>query len=261
MSLKSKLSTLIKTAQAVENWPSAIARQISRPKEGQQLLVLRNGLRVYYRTGNEDWATVKELALDSVYEATFAWLQSQTGRATVLDLGANIGLFSLLAARLNANLELHAYEPAPMNLKMIDLNRCANGELAKRIHVHPEAVGGRERTAQFYFDEKAPQASGLFNLDGKPHIVQVASFSNIIEKLHDRVLLVKMDIEGAEYEVLKHTPASTWEKVMAVTMEIHGDPDGCAKKEELVNQMKENGFLCTRERADAANYFFHRQTP
>ena len=60
---------------------------------------------------------------------------------SVLDIGANVGIYSLLAAY--AGLTVLAFEPMPRNRALLAATLCANPVLARRITVHPVALGER----------------------------------------------------------------------------------------------------------------------
>jgi len=75
---------------------------------------------------------------------------------SVLDLGGNIGLFSLLAARSHPAARIYTYEPGPPNYQILEINCLANPALAKRVHLRKEAVAGQTRAAEWLFDELNP---------------------------------------------------------------------------------------------------------
>lgn len=71
--------------------------------------------------------------------------------------------------------------------------------------------------------------------------VKVISFCEIIESLQETVALMKMDIEGSEYEILEQTPHVVWSKIDAIGIELHeGDQPHC--REEFLNRMSSLGF-------------------
>jgi FkbM family methyltransferase len=222
-------------------------------------LSFREGFEVAYRPETEDWEVVKEVMLYGVYSVCLEHVTRQTDKLPVLDLGANIGLFSLRIAHMRPEVEVHAYEPAPRNLQMISTNLHVNPTLLPRVKVHAEAVGGSTRTASFFYDEKVPQGSSLFTSNSQGNIpVTVRSFAEIVEGLSTPLGLVKMDVEGAEYEILRQTSPKIWEKVRALSIEIHDDPAGKLPKKEMLAQIESLGYTGVKEKAGASSYFFYR---
>lgn len=60
---------------------------------------------------------------------------------TVVDVGANVGFFSLLFSRIYPSCSIQAVEPNPYSAMRLRANLDANGDAAKRITLHECAVG------------------------------------------------------------------------------------------------------------------------
>ena len=154
-----KLLTALDIVRQVENWPTAWGMRINRRREGLRLLRLRNGMNVVCRGGTRDWDVIHELFFAQSYGCAFKYLSTVSQPTIILDLGGNIGLFSLLAAQSNPWATVHVFEPGPPNLRFLEMNRLANPQLGQRIHVHRGAVGGATQSAKWFFDEANPGGS------------------------------------------------------------------------------------------------------
>jgi FkbM family methyltransferase len=130
---------------------------------------------------------------------------------TVLDVGANVGLFCLAARNAFPHATIHAYEPNPA-LEQYLREQAA----AARCEYFMEAVGlddGRvslEILEHPGWTRSSPAETGT--------IPRVA-FRKTIERLGGFVDLVKVDCEGAEWEFLEDREA--WTRVGNVAMEYH----------------------------------------
>ncbi|HEY0455599.1 MAG TPA: FkbM family methyltransferase, partial [Verrucomicrobiae bacterium] len=224
INLLEKLQTFYRAWKQLENWPTAVNLRLRSNCPRLRLLSFRNGMLLACRGATQDWDVINGLALSGEYKPALDFLSECAGQTVVLDLGANIGVFSLLCARAHQNCQIHAYEPAPLNSRMAEINRLINFECTSRIHLHTEAVGGQTRRAQFCYDDTNPQASGLFHKSGTTYPVQIQSFEEVI-KPYAIINLVKMDIEGAEYEIMEQTSKSAWQKISAIVVEVHDDPN------------------------------------
>ena len=107
-----KLATFRRARARITNWPTAVSMRLQPGWTGMRLLQFRNGLRVICRSGTKDWDVVSELALQDGYALALDYLCRQQGRPLVLDLGGNIGVFSLIAASRHKEAVIHTYEPA-----------------------------------------------------------------------------------------------------------------------------------------------------
>lgn len=209
------------------------------------------------RGATEDWAMVSDLALLGGHDRALSYLRGLPGEPIVLDLGANVGVFSLMAASANKGARIFAYEPGLPNIRMIEMNRLINPNLSDRIVLRTEAVGGETRIAKFFYSDANPQASGICYAKGTASEMQVRAFSEVLSSLPGPVALVKMDIEGAEYEVLEGTPPEFWTRVEVLCVEMHQDPSGKQDINGYLQRMAGHGFTHQFE-TSKNSYFLQR---
>jgi FkbM family methyltransferase len=243
-----KLLTAFDIMRQIENWPTAWGMRLNRCRGGLRLLRFRSGMNVICRGRTRDWDVIHELFFAQSYRCALEYLSTVPKPGIVVDLGGNIGLFSLLAAKSNSSAVVHVFEPGPPNLKILEMNRLANPKLGKRIHVHTEAVGGETKSAKWFFDEANPGGSSLFGQGTSGVDVQIQSFSNVIRTLSGPINLVKIDVEGAEYEIIEKTPHEVWQRIRAISLELHEDPRGKMSNDQFLKKMKGLGYNVKPER-------------
>ena len=159
-----------------------------------------------------------ELVLFSIYS------RSRERYKSFADLGANIGLHSILGARLGW--EISAYEPDPDTFARMSSNAALNGAL---ISANQCAVGGKAETRSFTRVNGNRTGSHLSGAKPDPYgelelfPVEVKNFVEILRR-HD---FLKIDVEGAEAELFCSSSASDWAQSEAV-MEI-GSADNASE--------------------------------
>ena len=126
-----------------------------------------------------------------------------------VDVGANVGLFSILAARAGAT--VFAFEPNPPVRAKLRENLRLNG-LTSRVHVDERGLFNREAAATL-FDDWRPQGawrnSGVASLSpanasGAGTPITTTTLDKFVEEhAIKRIDWIKMDIQGAEYNALK----------------------------------------------------------
>lgn len=119
----------------------------------------------------------------------------------ILDVGAHLGYYSLLAARAGA--QVYSFEPDPRTFRYLVRNIQANGFTDLVVPV-PKAVSDRTGQAAFFLDNNdTPGQSSLFHKLGGTGRISVDCI-RLDEFLGETVAvdLVKMDIEGAELHAL-----------------------------------------------------------
>jgi len=130
-------------------------------------------------------------------------LRDQLSGQTVIDIGANIGEFSLYCERAGAR--VFAIEPDPVNYAALDQNIAATGVAAFRL-----ALWYKTETLTFYSSVAGADSSLI-----EPEIssdtlrVNAVALDDFTEqKGIDRIFLIKADAEGAEPEVLRGARAT-----------------------------------------------------
>ena len=112
-----------------------------------------------------------------------------------LDVGANVGCYSLLAASKGA--DVFSFEPDKTSISALNLNKFVNG--FDNITVINKAVGSKIGTVKF--SEKLDTVNHVLqDLDSNGTIVPMVSIDSI--ELDDRPIVMKIDVEGYEEHVL-----------------------------------------------------------
>lgn len=119
----------------------------------------------------------------------------------IFDIGANIGYYTVLASKLvDLKGKVYAFEPDPDNLKLLEknilLNKCSN------VVVVPMAVSERAGTLTFKKDLSNPGESKISE-KGNVKVKATTLDKFITSRRIKKIDLIKVDVEGAEINVLK----------------------------------------------------------
>lgn len=119
-----------------------------------------------------------------------------TKENTFIDVGANVGCYSLLAASKAST--VLSFEPDFDSLSILNLNLKING--FKNVKVYNHAVGEENKTVSF--TKNLDTVNHIANSDDKnSREVQMISIDNLCLKNNE--IVMKIDVEGYEEEVLK----------------------------------------------------------
>jgi FkbM family methyltransferase len=222
-----KFSNVWGRIQVFKNWYKLVF-PFNRVFTGVQKVKLRNGKSAYVRgVRSMDLNIVRDVLGSEEYQLDYITLPDN---AVVIDLGGNIGTFSMEIHRQFPTAQLIAYEPFPSNVEMFKLN-------APFATVIQKAAGAKTGTVRF---ESGNNFVGLRVI--KQGGIEVASVSlDEITKDFERVDLLKIDIEGSEYDVLNAASSQTFNKIQHIIMETHDMPgfDDLAWAENI---LRKNGF-------------------
>jgi FkbM family methyltransferase len=199
-----------------------------------QLKIRRKRIKVEIPQSEKD---PLEYELHSILIEDCYHIASLRGKVnTVLDVGANIGLFSISASFYFPGAIIHSYEPNSI-LKAYLAHNC-------------DSVGAS------YFLEAVGLENGLVNLregenslhsttsHGTSGTVACVAFREAIQRLGGSVDLVKLDCEGAEWQIFEDTEA--WSNVQYLTMEYHLWANPGHTFEDLLRCIEKIGFICTQ---------------
>lgn len=121
----------------------------------------------------------------------------------VLDLGANIGLFTLLYARqVGPTGRVHAFEPGVQSFALLQTNAAINGY--SNVTLYNKAVADRDGATKFLLCATGDSDNRLFDNSGERREeidVEVVRLDTLFGP--SRVDFIKMDIQGAELLAMK----------------------------------------------------------
>lgn len=138
----------------------------------------------------------------------------------VVDIGAHIGGTTILCAKLGA--KVYAIEPDPENLALLLDNITLNG-VEDNVLYREVAVGDKSETRLLRKNESNSGGFGFFAAIDTPTSsieVQTITLAEVLEGVK-HVDLLKMDCEGAEYDILFGAEESLFDKIGQISMEMH----------------------------------------
>jgi FkbM family methyltransferase len=160
--------------------------------------------------------------------------------AVVWDIGAHAGLYSLLAARRGAR--VFAFEPLRENVAWLERNAAANG-LEHHIRIQPYALGAV--SGRVGFERERTRMEGRLG-EGADGAVDVYRADELDLPPPD---LVKLDVEGAELDVLRGMAAIVRSRRPRLFLEVH-EPVPIGQCLELLpgyhaRELEPKRFVCT----------------
>jgi len=161
---------------------------------------------------------------------------------TIIDIGANMGAFAVYAGMNCPNATIYCFEPEERNFKILQKNIAINA-LEKRIHLFQCAVASSSGNRDMAVGE-SPLNSLVTTTDRKT--IQSVRCTTLREFLKEQKLetldLLKMNCEGAEYEILENCTRSDFEKMPRIRLEYH-NIDGMKRNGKwLANYLKDEGY-------------------
>ncbi len=168
-----------------------------------------NNSKIYYSSPSEFLHTLKEIFVHEIYKGIYP------PGSYIIDCGANIGLSTIYFKEQCSDAEIIAFEPDTKNFELLAKN-IASLNLSN-ITLRKEAVWIDD--AEIDFSDDGTMGSKIeLNSVKKTNPVKAIRLKNLLNK---KVNFLKLDIEGAEYLVLKDI-APELQRVENLFIEYHG---------------------------------------
>ena len=227
------LPTVVKT---FHNWPDFFLDLLNLQRDQLfHIYELKNGLKFKARARTADRLIILETARGCYQPLGFEILPGHI----VVDIGGHIGDFAIIAAKQGAR--VYTFEPERSNRELlisnIDLNAQSN------IEVSSKAVSDRKEVARININ---PNNTGCHSLVREYsrifQTVEATTLDEIMDGiLEDRIDFLKIDAEGAEFDILFSCSVKTLDRVHKIALEFHHFQSN-RNINQLVDLLQKNGF-------------------
>jgi amino acid adenylation domain-containing protein/FkbM family methyltransferase len=256
--------------------------------EGRARYQLPNGMAVVHQNRNETDYLYQEIFETQTYLKHGLELPDD---ACVFDVGANIGLFTLLVSERCRAPSIYAFEPIQPIFETLRINVELYGS---NVKLFPYGLSEKGGTATFTYYPQYSMMSGLSayaqaegdvevvknylrnqqqsgargadvllehagdilagRFEGQDYQARLRTLSEVIrEEGVERIDLLKIDVQRAELDVLRGIEDGDWKKIRQVVMEVH-DAKGEASEgrtREIAGLLEAHGFRVVVEQDEA----------
>jgi FkbM family methyltransferase len=202
----------------------------------------RNGLVLLHGEGDAPLFLFFEVFANACYQRQLAGIQPD---GPIVDIGANIGAFTLDCAARFPSIRIEAYEPNPRAFRMLTENIAAN-HLEGRVRAYAEAVGRSCGALELWGCDSSITATAYPHATDRvepPARCPMVDLATVVSRAGGTAGLVKLDAEGAEADVVEGG-RHVLQSVPQFVGEYHEDrvPDVVARCRSVFEQ---SGFLFT----------------
>ena len=211
--------------------------------------LLKSGLRKFRRQVSSvrprSWVNLPGEYLGSQYGGWTIETGSITSESVVYSVGVGTDISFDLELIERFGCEVHAFDPTPRCLEWI-----SQQSLPSQFSFHPIGLAAFDGQAEFHFPAN-PEHVSLSMVEqhleeSVPVSCEVRTLKTLLEENgHDRIDLLKIDIEGAEYDVISNV-IQNGPLPQYLLAEFHHHFDGISRQQTITSleQLKRSGYSC-----------------
>lgn len=190
--------------------------------------------------------TYKECFFDETYFKGMPRNLIATPINTIVDIGANVGYFSLFMLNNFPKASVYSYEPIPMNFALLSKYAQLNKHFDWHAFNCAVTKPGVEAITLNYDkkDSFSTSASVFADTSNQDSIqVQAKSLATIIEDNNlSQIDFLKIDCEGAEYEILYNASEEVFSKTRLIAIETHTGKAPNETNKALADYLENKGY-------------------
>jgi FkbM family methyltransferase len=219
-----------------------------------------NKKEVYYRTSSSDMTLIYEILLKSKFKSEY-FFPKDLDPKVIFDIGGNIGITSILLAKIFPDSQIYTFEPIPDNFKVLQKNT----NQYNNIQAFNFGLGSKNGKFEVYLSNDSENYGGVSFYPDPNGNKEESSLSCYIKNIDDiinelginHIDIIKIDTEGAEYDILMSLKESILKNSSWITGELHGNKDF-----ELISYLTKLGFsIGLKKLIDNRLFMFHAGKP
>jgi len=229
--------------------------QLLSSVSGKTVIATRNGRKLFLKFDLAD-SPMADLILGEIFDAEVyfprltAWRDFNIQRGdTVIDIGANVGLFAVCAANRSRSGSVFCFEPSRENFARLVYHKKLNG--MDNITTVNKGVSDKHETVKLYLVDKNCGAHSIVVADmenvqnsaeRKYETIECLSLKQVFDQ-HQiaKCDFLKIDCEGAELRILSALPAQYFRRIDRIALEYHANVNVL----EIAELLDRHGFSVT----------------
>ena len=201
------------------------------------------GFDVAYRQGTADESVLKEsFDHDLFFAGVPEYLPNE--RDVILDVGAHIGTFALLAASKVPRGAVHGIEACEETFNLLRINAALNR--MTNLSTHHLALSDRPGTCTLYHGPGNWGHSVVRRRSDRSETVECHTLQQFFEDTGiTRCDFIKFNCEGSEFPILLSSPADLLRRVRMMLVLYHCDLWTSNSEDDLLSHLRASGFDCS----------------
>lgn len=236
-SLFEKLSILKKSIQVFKNWIIFPLLYYNLIQKNFIIFKTRTNKTIKIRNHTTDLMALTNVWLIEEYNIPNFKIKSND---IIIDVGAHIGLFTLYASQFCSKGSIYSFEPDKENYELLLENVKLNN--LQDVRSFNLAVSNSNESVKLYLNDDESGHS-IFSQSSQSTMVNSISLKKVFDDNHLKHCdFLKLDCEGAEYEIIKTIPLDYLKKINKIIIEYHSADINPDLFSDLQKKLTNNNF-------------------
>ena len=233
----SKVRILVRSWKILKNWYLYPLVYFKLTKKDYVIFETRSGLKIKIRVNSTDLMALTHVWMIQEYSDDDFPISNDD---VIIDVGAHIGLFALFASQFCKNGKIFCYEPIKENYKIL----IENIEMNQIQNIFPNNLAVTKETSRVKIFLNDDQSGHSMFTQNKNFVeVDSKSLSDIfIDNGIKECDFLKLDCEGAEYEIVESMSSDLFTKINKTAIEYHMVDTKPELLKQLINKLKQFSF-------------------
>ena len=232
-----KIKILLVARKLFRNWYLYPLVYFNLIKQSHVVFETKNGLKITLRVNSTDLMAFTHVWLIQEYSAPGFELHDDD---IILDIGAHIGLFSLFASQFCKNGKIFCFEPIKENYEQLMNNIKIND--IKNIVPFNYAVSSKTGKIKIYVNDDESGHSMFLENSNYIEVDSISIIDIFKKNVIDKCNFLKLDCEGAEYEIIDLLSKDYLQRIEKTVIEYHMADTKPELLQNLENTLKRNSF-------------------
>ena len=233
-----KLNIFLKSTKLFKNWYVYPLVYFKLTKKDHVIFQTKTGLKIKIRVNSTDLMALTHVWMIQEYSNSGFDINDSD---IVIDIGAHIGLFALFASQFCKQGKIFCFEPIKENYELLVEN--INSNKIKNIIPFNFAVSKESDSVKIFLNDDYSGHS-MFLETNNFVIVKSKSLLDIFSENNiQECNFLKLDCEGAEYDIINSLPSDFLNKIKKSVIEYHLADTHPKLLEQLIKKLRKCSFI------------------
>lgn len=233
-----RILVILKAIYKISNWTVIPNVYYKKYKDKNFIVKMKNGIQIKLRTNSTDLQAFANVWLLEEYRRNGFEIKNDD---VIIDIGAHIGLFTTYVSQYCKRGRIFSYEPIKENFELLNENIRSNNLM--NVNSNNIAISDKNGIRKIFLSND--ESGHSFYTNGDKYVeVNTITLNEIIEQNDiQKCNFLKLDCEGAEFEILEGLNEQHYDKIEKICLEYHLNSNDSKKLIELKSKLKKMHYL------------------